>query len=46
MRNKVATAKLAVDCQVEHGEIAQPLFQLKTNVNRPDLAQLTNQTAI
>jgi hypothetical protein len=31
--DEVATAKLAVNCQVEHCKIAQSLFQLKTNAD-------------
>jgi hypothetical protein len=39
-RNEIAAAKLAVDSKVEHCEIAQALFQLKTNADRPDLPKL------
>jgi hypothetical protein len=39
-RNEIAAAKLAVDRKVEHCEIAQTLFQLKTDADRPDLPEL------
>jgi hypothetical protein len=38
--DEIAAAKLAVDRKVEHCEIAQALFQLKTNADRPDLREL------
>jgi hypothetical protein len=40
-RDEVATAKLTVDCQVEHGKIAQTLSHLKTNADRPDFPKFT-----
>jgi hypothetical protein len=38
-RNEIASSKLAVDNQVEHGEITFPLLDLETNPDRPDVLQ-------
>lgn len=39
-RDEVASAKLAVDAQVEEREFADPVLHLKTNPKRPDVLQL------
>jgi hypothetical protein len=38
--DEVATAKLAVDSQVEEGELAHPTFHLQANTKRPDVLEL------
>jgi len=38
--DQVAAAQLAVDGEVEEGEVAQPLRQLQADPDGPDLADL------
>jgi hypothetical protein len=41
-RNEVASAKLAVDAQVEERELAHSVFHLKTNSKCPDVLESLN----
>jgi hypothetical protein len=48
--NQVATSQLAVDRQVEHGEVAYAMVMLKPSSNSPDMTRLqrglgTNQAS-
>lgn len=38
--DEVAAAKLAVDAQVEQGELAHPALHLETDAQRPDVLEL------
>lgn len=38
--DEVAATKFAVDCQVEHGEVANRMLVLKMNADCPDVLQL------
>ena len=38
--DEVAPAQLAVDSQVEEGELAHPVFHLQANMKRPDVLEL------
>lgn len=38
--NEVSAAKLAVDAQVEEGQLTHPVFDLKSNSECPDVLEL------
>jgi hypothetical protein len=39
-RDEVAAAKLAVDAQIEEGQLTHTVFHLKPNPERPDILEL------